>query len=537
MAAEAEGNSAATMSLGELESFGSCARCVLRSQGCREKSRYVEIATPSEKRDACGLCLGLLEDGPAVRDAWTILRADLKAASSEGESYSLDVVLPDVCSFRHHLLCLSLQSASKATTDDAADVGGPATTSEGATSPVNVEEVLRWLLESDLESLRLRLVGDSSNASTKDVPTLRVTVSCKFSGDEAATLECALERHRSSIQGDGGVQGASESEPPLEKRRKLDNGSAAVALKATASETLRELLSSVRNAEECAALLRNDGGDSEATAIRKHLGRVARGADVESAVARTSLFISGRYTKLSRRLSQSPWIIDGTRMGDGSVEEHITGPAARFLSASVSACKFHAEGREDMDVRMLGAGRPFVIEVRESTAIKAAAFTGGLEAAIKDASSGLVTVTGLERCLPSAMAALQRDAEEHRKTYVCVCWSRRALSADDIAKLDKVKDLELQQKSPLRVAHRRGQNIRPRTVYWLRGELLNPHYFILRLSAQAGTYIKEFVHGDLGRTRPSVGNLLGDTAAEILQLDVEGLEESGASAGSAGAAA
>lgn len=37
--------------------------------------------------------------------------------------------------------------------------------------------------------------------------------------------------------------------------------------------------------------------------------------------------------------------------------------------------------------------------------------------------------------------------------------------------------------------------------------------------ASAGTYIKEFVHGDLGRTTPSIGSLL-DSEADILQLDV-----------------
>lgn len=37
--------------------------------------------------------------------------------------------------------------------------------------------------------------------------------------------------------------------------------------------------------------------------------------------------------------------------------------------------------------------------------------------------------------------------------------------------------------------------------------------------ASAGTYIKEFVHGDLGRTSPSIGSLLS-SEADILQLDV-----------------
>ena len=36
---------------------------------------------------------------------------------------------------------------------------------------------------------------------------------------------------------------------------------------------------------------------------------------------------------------------------------------------------------------------------------------------------------------------------------------------------------------------------------------------------QAVRYIKEFVHGDLGRTRPSLGSLL-QSDADILQLDV-----------------
>jgi tRNA U54 and U55 pseudouridine synthase Pus10 len=45
------------------------------------------------------------------------------------------------------------------------------------------------------------------------------------------------------------------------------------------------------------------------------------------------------------------------------------------------------------------------------------------------------------------------------------------------------------------------------------------------LLASAGTYIKEFVHGDLGRTVPSVGSLLG-SEADILQLDVTNVYDS-----------
>ena len=42
--------------------------------------------------------------------------------------------------------------------------------------------------------------------------------------------------------------------------------------------------------------------------------------------------------------------------------------------------------------------------------------------------------------------------------------------------------------------------------------------------ASAGTYIKEFVHGDLGRTVPNIGQIL-ETESDILQLDVTNVFE------------
>lgn len=61
--------------------------------------------------------------------------------------------------------------------------------------------------------------------------------------------------------------------------------------------------------------------------------------------------------------------------------------------------------------------------------------------------------------------------------------------------------------------------VRDKVIYKLKAEYINPHYFTLHVLASAGTYIKEFVHGDLGRTVPSIGSLL-DSEADILQLDV-----------------
>ena len=49
---------------------------------------------------------------------------------------------------------------------------------------------------------------------------------------------------------------------------------------------------------------------------------------------------------------------------------------------------------------------------------------------------------------------------------------------------------------------------RTKYIHDIRVEPINPHFFHLFLTTSAGTYVKEFVHGDLGRTTPSVGSLL-----------------------------
>jgi tRNA pseudouridine synthase 10 len=51
-------------------------------------------------------------------------------------------------------------------------------------------------------------------------------------------------------------------------------------------------------------------------------------------------------------------------------------------------------------------------------------------------------------------------------------------------------------------------------------EKINEHFYVIEIIASAGTYIKEFINGDLGRTFPNLGSLL-NCECDILQLDVE----------------
>jgi tRNA pseudouridine synthase 10 len=77
------------------------------------------------------------------------------------------------------------------------------------------------------------------------------------------------------------------------------------------------------------------------------------------------------------------------------------------------------------------------------------------------------------------------------------------------------------------VLHRRTENTRQKTIFSLDVERLNDHFAIVSLNASAGAYIKEFVHGDFGRTSPSFCDIVFRrfVRCDILQLDVLDVEQ------------
>jgi tRNA pseudouridine synthase 10 len=101
----------------------------------------------------------------------------------------------------------------------------------------------------------------------------------------------------------------------------------------------------------------------------------------------------------------------------------------------------------------------------------------------------------------------------------CVVWSERELTAEAVAKLDAIHDLAIQQETPIRVLHRRTLMTRPKVIHEAKCEVLNKHYMLLRLTTSAGTYVKEFVHGDRGRTLPNVSSILVRCAIAWLEAN------------------
>ncbi|KAG7397889.1 putative tRNA pseudouridine synthase Pus10 [Phytophthora boehmeriae] len=236
---------------------------------------------------------------------------------------------------------------------------------------------------------------------------------------------------------------------------------------------------------------------------------------------RDSVYMQGRYLKFQRGLSQTPWVLDGERLGESSVEECIGDIALPFFQGS--SYKFHTAGREDVDVRMLGNGRPFILEILDAKkAYLDQAEYDQIQEAVNAANKGSVEIVDAKSSTKDYFAGLQAGADSKKKTYCCVVWSEGVLTPESIAKIDAIQDLTIQQQTPIRVLHRRTQMTRPKVIHAAKCEVLNKHYMLLRLATSAGTYVKEFVHGDRGRTNPNVASILG-CDADIIQLDVESL--------------
>ncbi|CAN6582421.1 unnamed protein product [Malus baccata var. baccata] len=234
---------------------------------------------------------------------------------------------------------------------------------------------------------------------------------------------------------------------------------------------------------------------------------------------RTQIYVGGRYLKYSRNVSQSCWIIDDERMGEASVEEILGSNVLPICRGD--NYKFHAAGREDIDVRMLGSGRPFLLEIQNARLVPSDDSVKSLEIAINNLENKLVGVKNL-KLVDSQSWDLMREGEaEKQKQYVALVWISRPLKDEDLHFISSLKDTHIQQRTPIRVLHRRSPLEREKIIHWMRIEKIvgSSQYFLLHLCTQAGTYIKEFVHGDLGRTQPSIGSILS-CRAEILRLDV-----------------
>lgn len=319
-----------------------------------------------------------------------------------------------------------------------------------------------------------------------------------------------------------------------------------------------------------------------------------------------SHYVYGRYRKLARGIPQTKWPCrsckgrgcercDQTGMQyQSSVQGLIGDPLLDLFGSNEHA--FHGMGREDIDVRCLGRGRPFVIEMKQP--VKREVDYDALMKLINESASGQLEVTDMRASNRSEVVRVKdtpaeksytirykiepitqkdldqitqvmeipknnddrnrrrRDHHRGKKRHVkeqdepeidysqlkkaeltALCEERGLaksgtkdvlmerlmnfkeetlpLPSEDYVMeiMAKLQGCTLAQRTPERVAHRRADKIRKRKVL----ETSNPSIGIgedgiffgeFSLRCESGTYVKETVHGDGGRTQPSIASLV-----------------------------
>ncbi len=226
-------------------------------------------------------------------------------------------------------------------------------------------------------------------------------------------------------------------------------------------------------------------------------------------------FVYGKYCKLSRNIAQTTHYCYECR-GKGcktceytgkktkeSVQEIIAKDIEPLFEAQEN--KFHGAGREDVDVLMLGNGREFIIELLEPKKRNISKEDlKKLEEKINKENQEKISVKDLEITTKNNIAKIKQESKQKIYGAVVVCEKDYELSL-----LDNYKEtFVIKQKTPTRVKKRRVDKIRERKCMIKDYKKIDDKRFFVKILADAGLYIKEFISGDEERSTPNLSEIV-----------------------------
>ena len=239
-----------------------------------------------------------------------------------------------------------------------------------------------------------------------------------------------------------------------------------------------------------------------------------------------SIFIEGKYNKFDRTIPQTYWPCRkckgrGCKSCNGSgqlypdsVQSLVAEPFMKITNSTENL--FHGMGREDIDAAMLGVGRPFILELRMPKCREIN--LEDVQNKINLDNEGRIQVNDLEFVPRNRVAELKNTVCD--KSYRVDVSIPEDLTIESLKNgAQRLKEQLVKQRTPTRVAHRRADLIRPRFVQSVNILSFNQGMVELEIRAQHGTYIRELVSGDMGRTVPSFSSLV-DGACKVEVLDV-----------------
>ncbi len=239
-----------------------------------------------------------------------------------------------------------------------------------------------------------------------------------------------------------------------------------------------------------------------------------------------SLYVFGMYNKFQRGIPQTKWFCRSCKgkgcrnckytgkLYETSVEELIAEPLLAATKATDES--FHGSGREDIDVRMLGSGRPFVMELKNPR--KRSIDYHNLMLQINDANENKIAVHNFRSADKKEIAAIKEG--HFPKVYQVQIAGEKPFVKEKLKKVAlSLRGKTIQQFTPTRVARRRALKTRNRQIYDCNAKLIAETMAIFVIEAEAGTYIKELITGDEGNTQPNISDLLHNKCT-VVALDV-----------------
>lgn len=212
----------------------------------------------------------------------------------------------------------------------------------------------------------------------------------------------------------------------------------------------------------------------------------------------SNIYIHGKYSKMSRNISQTPLKINNELLYENSVSDFIIFFKKHYDSKNVN---FIGAGREDADV--ICHERPFIIEIVEPK---------------RNLENHTIEIKLNEYINIFDLKIITKDYRnlfvnmKHDKIYKLLIYS-------PIEKLIGVGQYKIKQKTPIRTLHRRPNLIRERNIEILSIKNKDKNYFEMILKSDHGAYIKEFINGDFNRTMPNLSKL-NKRYCDLVELDV-----------------
>lgn len=237
------------------------------------------------------------------------------------------------------------------------------------------------------------------------------------------------------------------------------------------------------------------------------------------------VFVYGKYCKFDRSIAQTEYFCnkcggygcwyckDTGHFSKDSVEQLIGSYFKKYFLAKDII--LHGAGREDMDVLMLGEGRPFIMQI-----ISPEKRTVDLNELEKEINLGLKSRVGVNslKFVTSKEVSPLKDTP-HDKIYKAVVKTQQKIDSQNLGQHLLGQEIRVIQTTPIRVEKRRTMMEREKKVTLIEVKLIDDFHFSLTLKTSHGTYVKEFISGDEERTKPSVAELFG-LVCNCEQLDV-----------------